>query len=113
MTSFKLKFMGTSNILGAKVNMYVLKGVNIGVSLSNKFVMEQNADANGKMVKTISFSNNNMPIPQDVLSYALNHFGVDTDKQYYVNMKSAYDPYDKKTLDIYYYEQLQDSEAEQ
>lgn len=113
MSNFSLKYMGSSHIGTKKSNMYKLQGVTIGVSLTDGFALEKTADAKGKKVKTVSFSNKNKPIPSIVLMYALRHFGIDTNKTYYVNMKPCLDPYTGEMLDIYYYEQPQDTEGEQ
>lgn len=109
MNGFKLRPMGTVEFKGAKAEMYKLNGVNICVSVSNDFVCEENAENNGKKVLTISFSYNNRQIPQMLIDYALNFFGIDTDEHYYFNIRSSYDYKDDCMIDIHYYEQLQDA----
>ncbi len=111
MKGFTLKPMGTVNYKDCETEMYKLNGVSIAVSNSNCFVCEEEADSNGKNVLTVSFSNKNREIPQMVIDYVLNFFGIDTNKTYYYNIRETYDPMDDSMLEIHYYEQLQDTEA--
>ena len=89
-------------------NMYRLNGINIGVSLTDKYVCEKHADPGGKKVICISFSDGNKPIPPLILEYTLRHFGINTEKPYYINTIPAHDFYSDRMLDIVYYEQTTD-----
>lgn len=104
----KVKYFGKSVYEDAATDLYKFNGISVAVSTSDDFVMEKRTAERGKKVITVSFSNKNKPIPADVIEYALRYFGIDTEKEHYINIKPARDYIDNTYFNIIYYEQYKD-----
>lgn len=108
--SLKIQYFGKNSLGNFSTEMYKINGVSFNVSSGKTYIMENNAVPNGNDIICVSVSYKNRKIPQDKLEYGLRRFGIDLNREYYVNSSPTWDPIDQKNLDITYYEQETENE---
>ena len=104
----RLVLKSESGVFDEETRWYELDGISIMVSKSYGFLfMEKvNKTSKNKNVISVSFSNKNKPISQDVIILCLKHFGFDLKEEMYVKCITDLDYSDMKKFDCYCFEQL-------
>jgi len=108
---FKFKFIGKTKLDGNESEMYQLNNTGICVTRG-----DYSQELNKKIEKPsyviwVSFSHKSRKalIPQMDIDYALKRFGIDVSKHYYTWVQNSKNPANpKETMDIMYFEQIQD-----
>ena len=95
-----------SKIFNYRCAHYNINGVKVTFYLSDHFLASENVVKKGYNVISVSFSNNNNPVPYDIICYTLSYFGFNTMAEYHVNTKTHRNYNDNSFFKTVYYEQL-------
>ncbi len=104
----KLVLKSTSGVFDEETRWYELDGISIMVSISYGFLFMENIDkaSENKNVISVSFSNKNKPISQEIITLCLQYFGFNLKEEMYVKCVSSVDYNDMEKVDCYCFEQL-------